>query len=115
MMKTLDLSHGMQFARIVEQLLPISRRMHRWQERCCNEDISDARAERFDRKIAAEINEILDGTGLSWYEQGDCRGCPLYLYDQADLDRRNAERGGTPWTIDRCYSSIGYAVIRADD
>jgi hypothetical protein len=99
------------------------RTLHRWSEQCCNHDIDEqedgtviarfmsptgyiSHPQRIPNRRAGAIKRaerIAATYGLAAYEQGDPRGCALYLYDPGDLGSRD---------IDSCYSSIGAAVIK---
>lgn len=99
------------------------RAIHSWSEELCNgtiQECDDGKYRRFyndrygspaiqgeaisDRSARAfkRAQAIAAKHGLSVYEQGDPRGCGLYVYNAADLKGR---------PIDSYYSMIGRPVV----
>ena len=94
----------------------ISGKLHRLDERACNEDLGcpkcmgegevapgnsgapfqkcprcEGTGSSLHRRVAslmADAQEIAAHYGLTAYHQGDCRGCALYLVEPADLNNR---------------------------
>lgn len=69
----------------------------------------------FNRKayLLDEARKQAERFGLKVYYQGDCRGCSLYLYTQAELDERleRSEILRRPGMgISACYSTVATAV-----
>lgn len=96
--------------------------LHKWAEDCCNHDIDEdeetgivtarfispsgyiSKPQTIPNKRANAMKratKIAQAYGLKVYEQGDPRGCALYVYDPADLGDKD---------IDCCYSSLATAV-----
>lgn len=99
------------------------RTIHAWAEELCNgtvQEVEDGIYHRFynDRwgtptvqgpriadeseKAMEQARKIAAAHGLSAYEQGDPRGCTLYVFNPADL-------AGRP--IDCYYSTVGRPVV----
>lgn len=97
------------------------RTLHRWSEMQCNHDVDErddgtvwvryclnngylTKPQQIPNRAAGALRragKIAASYGLAIYEQGDPRGCGLYLYNPAEIgDDR----------IDSCYSSRGLAV-----
>jgi predicted ester cyclase len=78
-------------------------------------DFTESPRPTFNREasLLAEARRQAARFGLEVYHQGDCRGCSLYLYSQAELDER-LERSETlrkpGMGISACYNSVGTAV-----
>jgi hypothetical protein len=110
----------------------ISLALRRWNERECNGEVE---RDEDTGKVYAVYN--IDGPGpinrfptadkergaqkrlaaimarypkLGAYEQGDPRGCALYIYLHEDLDRFAARVQERTVSISSCYSSIGIGV-----
>lgn len=96
--------------------------LRKWSEDCCNHDIYEdektgtviarfvspsgyiSKPQTIPNKRANAMkraSKIAQTYGLKVYEQGDPRGCVLYVYDPADLGDKD---------IDCCYSSLATAV-----
>jgi len=103
-------------ARLAVALHVISGKLHRLDERACNEDLGcpkcmgegevapgnsgapfqkcprcEGTGSSLHRRVAslmADAQEIAAHYGLTAYHQGDCRGCALYLVEPADLNNR---------------------------
>lgn len=108
----------------INALLRIEKTLHRWAERECNgevevdEETGKAFAMRFEssqrayqaanrergalKRLAAIMARY---PKLAAYQQGDPRGCALYVYRKADLCVSVPAD-----TIESCYSSVGVAV-----
>ena len=99
--------------------------LHRYDERICSVEMSEAEAARVDRRVAnleAKARTIATAYGFRLYVQGDPRGCPLYLIPETvvpvfGIDREpegvtvaeHHNRLQAEW-IDSNYSSVGHAV-----
>ena len=112
----------------VSQLVRIDPTLSTWGEHECNgvierdeetgkcywtlaSDLVRKRISTPDRETGAlkRAKAIADKHDLGFYYQSDPRGVQVYMYDPAELNRRDP---GT--SIDSCYSSIGVAVYRPD-
>lgn len=65
-----------------------------------------------DREAGAleRARNIAMARGFMVYQQGDPRGCALYLYRSADLAAFAARMGEPRVNIESCYNSIGTAI-----
>lgn len=95
-----------------------AKRLHRAYERECNgyqdwqgnwDQKAADRAEKRTAKIENEFKALAEECGFLTYIQSDPRGCPLYLYTQAQVDAYN-QRCGTDYKIDSIYSSVAIPV-----
>lgn len=111
-------------------LLRASATLHTWAEHECNGAIQrdeetdipywyntntgNKIGRTSDREAGAlkRAKAIAATRGFEVYHQGDPRGCALYLYKRADLDKFASRVGSNdrPVSIDSCYNSIGVGV-----
>lgn len=111
-------------AAVAVRLQALARSLHRLDENDANgyqdwrgdwDEAATLRAEKRGEAIERQLAELVAPFGFNVYHQGDCRGWPVYLWRQADLDEMNARfasygADARPSTIDSVYNTIGIGV-----
>ena len=102
------------------KLHSIAGSLHRYAERACSVEMSEAETQRIERRVLnleAKAREIATAYGFRAYFQGDCRGCPLYLIPNDSIPAFPpyfGPKGGEGSEVDEWvgshYSSVGHAV-----
>jgi hypothetical protein len=113
-----------QLAALVGQDAPrlqaIARSLYYLGERRCNgfqdgsgnwDEAAEIRAEKREDGLVKQADDLAAAHGLRVYYQGDLRGWPLYLWDEAALAKyNNGASDMPPLPIGSCYSSVGVGV-----
>lgn len=83
----------------IKELQTISKKLHKWDERYCNEDIGQ-KHEKAIAKLMFKANELAKELNLKTFHQSDPRGTSLYLVPidwDAEYTKQNYPEGVAIW------------------
>ena len=85
-MKTKDFAISL---RVQRELLPISKKLSKLDEKECNGELEENEWEHKTFKLEAEAQKIADWVELEIYHQTDPRGASLYLIEKGEKEYTN--------------------------